>query len=203
MSGSGHFRLMQRSKQHPYSITSSARAEQRRRNVEAERLGGLEVDREPVLRRRLYWQVGRFLALEDAIYVPGREPVLVGDIRPVGCQTAVSDVKGEWVDCGQSVSGRERNDQFATGAPSGPVRIKPPFGARANAVMACSTSPASCKSIELISTPKRRRHALDGAQLGHRGGIPHDRVGLPPASRAAQSPSAVPAISRSDQIRMR
>jgi len=118
--------------------------EQRLRHVEAERLGGLEIDREPVLRRRLYWQIGRFLSLEDAIYVPSREPVLVGDIRPVGRQTAASDVKGEWVDCGQSVSGRERNDQFATGARSDP---------RANAVMACSTSPASCKSIELTSTP--------------------------------------------------
>src|SRR5262249_59552730 len=85
----------------------------------AGRLGVFGFTREPILRRRLYWQVGRFLALEDAIYVPGRQPVIVGDIRPVGGQTAASDVKGEWVDRGQSVSGRERNNQFATGTRSG------------------------------------------------------------------------------------
>jgi hypothetical protein len=51
--------------------------EQCGRHIEAECLGGFEVDREPVFRRGLYWQVGRFLALKDAIYVPGRESVIV------------------------------------------------------------------------------------------------------------------------------
>ena len=39
--------------------------EQRRRDFEAERLGGLEVDHQFVLGRRLHRQVGRLRALED------------------------------------------------------------------------------------------------------------------------------------------
>ena len=58
--------------------------EQRRRHVEAERLGGLEVDHQFVLGRRLHRQVGRLLALEDAVDVAGGAPVLVDVIRPVG-----------------------------------------------------------------------------------------------------------------------
>ena len=65
--------------------------EQRRRHVEAERLGGLEIDHQLVLGRRLHRQVGRLLALEDAIDVAGRAPVLVDQIRPVGDQAAGGD----------------------------------------------------------------------------------------------------------------
>jgi hypothetical protein len=42
-----------------------------RRNFQAERLGGLEVDHQFVLGRRLHRQVGRLLALEDAVDVAG------------------------------------------------------------------------------------------------------------------------------------
>jgi hypothetical protein len=43
--------------------------EQRRRDFEAKRLRGLEVDCQLVLGRRLHREVGRLLALEDAIDV--------------------------------------------------------------------------------------------------------------------------------------
>ena len=56
--------------------------EQRRRHREAERLGSLEVDHQLVLGRRLHRQVGRLLALEDAIDVAGRAPVLVDESGP-------------------------------------------------------------------------------------------------------------------------
>ena len=55
--------------------------EQRRRHGEAERLGGLEIDHQLVLGRRLHRQVGWLLALEDAIDVAGRAAELV-DSRP-------------------------------------------------------------------------------------------------------------------------
>ena len=51
--------------------------EQRRRHVEAERLGSLEVDDHLVLGWRLHRQIGRFLALEDAVDIGGGAPVLV------------------------------------------------------------------------------------------------------------------------------
>ena len=52
-----------------YSITSSANLLEMHRHVEAQRLGGLEVDDKLILRRRLHRHVGRLLAFEDAIDV--------------------------------------------------------------------------------------------------------------------------------------
>ena len=62
--------------------------EQRGRHFEAECLRRGEVDDEVKLGRRLHRQVSRLLALEDAIDVIGRAPVLIGQIRPVGDQAA-------------------------------------------------------------------------------------------------------------------
>ena len=56
--------------------------EQHRRHLDAERLGGLEVDHQLVLGRRLHRQVGRLFALEDTIDVAGRLPVLVDVSAP-------------------------------------------------------------------------------------------------------------------------
>ena len=50
-----------------HSITSSARASSDVGTVEAERLGGLEVDDQLELGRLLHRQVGWLLALEDTI----------------------------------------------------------------------------------------------------------------------------------------
>jgi hypothetical protein len=71
---------------------------QGRREFEAHRLGGLEVDHELILGWCLYRQVGRFLALEDAIDVAGRAPVLVDLIRPVGREGTVRRVVAERID---------------------------------------------------------------------------------------------------------
>ena len=59
-----------------------------RRHGQFKRLGGLEVDHQFVLGRRLHRQVGRLLALEDAIDVAGRAPELIEKIRPIGDQAA-------------------------------------------------------------------------------------------------------------------
>ena len=58
------------------------------RTREAERLGGLEIDRKLVLGRRLHRQVGRLLALEDTIDVAGRAAKLVDEIRSIRDQSA-------------------------------------------------------------------------------------------------------------------
>src|SRR5262245_15343696 len=67
-------------------------SERRRRHFEAERLGSLEIDDQLVLGRRLYRQIGGLFALEDAIDVAGRAPVLVKKIRPIGNEPAVIGV---------------------------------------------------------------------------------------------------------------
>ena len=91
----------------PYSITSSVRASSDDRDVEAERLGGLEVDHQFVLDRRLHRQVGGLLAFEDAIDVAGRAPKLVDQVRPIGDQAAGGDVVAG-VDRGQMMPGHQR-----------------------------------------------------------------------------------------------
>ena len=76
-----------------------------RRHIEPERLRRGEVDDEVKLGRRLHRQVSRLLALEDAIDVIGRAPVLIGQIRPVGDQAAPSDELPTGGNRGQSVTG--------------------------------------------------------------------------------------------------
>ena len=53
-------------------------------------LGGLAVDRKFVLGRRLHRQVGRLVALEDAVDVARRALALVEEIRPIGKQADYS-----------------------------------------------------------------------------------------------------------------
>jgi len=73
-----------------HSITSSA----------AEGSGRLEVDNQLVFCRRLHRQVGRLLALEDAIDVTGRAAPLVNPIWPIGDKAAAGDEEPIGVDRG-------------------------------------------------------------------------------------------------------
>src|SRR5262245_43574103 len=61
------------------------------RNVQAECLGGLKVDHQFAVGRRLHWKVGWLLTLEDAVNVASGAPVLVDEIRPIGGQAAGGD----------------------------------------------------------------------------------------------------------------
>jgi hypothetical protein len=62
--------------------------DERRRHVEAERLGGLEIDDELEVGRRLNGQVGGFVALEDTIGIRRRTPKLTERVNSVGQQPA-------------------------------------------------------------------------------------------------------------------
>ena len=61
------------------------------RHVEAEGLGGLEIEHRFVLCRRLHRKVSRLLTLEDAIDISGRTPKRVDRIRTVGDQAPGGD----------------------------------------------------------------------------------------------------------------
>jgi hypothetical protein len=80
--------------------------EQGRRHFDAERFRSLEVDDQFVLGRHLHWQIGWLLALEDAIDIAGRLPVLVDVISPIGDEAAGGDEGAFGVDCGQLVPAR-------------------------------------------------------------------------------------------------
>jgi len=80
------------------------------RHGQTERLGGLEVDDQPVLGRSLHRQIGWLLALEDAIDVAGRLPELLDEIRPIRHQAAGSDEEAFPVDRRQFQPGRQRED---------------------------------------------------------------------------------------------
>src|SRR5215472_4687763 len=96
-----------------HSITSSARGEQAIGHCEAKRLGGLEVDRQLVLGRRLYRKVGRPLAFENAIDVTSGLPVGINRVWPITDQATGGDERAPWVGSRQSMSGCKRDDQIA------------------------------------------------------------------------------------------
>src|SRR5262245_23268952 len=87
--------------------------EQRRRNFQAKRLGGFEVDHQLVLSRSLHRQVGWLLALEDAIHVAGGAAELIEEIRSIADETAYFAIETRVVDRGQSVPSGQRNNQIA------------------------------------------------------------------------------------------
>jgi hypothetical protein len=55
--------------------------EQGLRDIKSECLGGLEINYEFVLGRRLHRQIGRLLALEDAVDIAGGASELIDPIR--------------------------------------------------------------------------------------------------------------------------
>src|SRR5262249_35264463 len=84
--------------------------EHSRRNVDAERLRGLEIDHQLILGRRLNRKIGRLLTLEDAVDVAGGTPELVDEIRSIGNQATAGGINASAIDRGQPMPRCKRND---------------------------------------------------------------------------------------------
>src|SRR4030095_9692938 len=95
---------------------------QRRRDPYTECLGGLEIDYQLVLGRRLYRQVRWLLALEDAIDIARRLPELIDVIRTVRDQASIDDMESSVVDRGEFVPRRRVDIYFARGCRQAPRR---------------------------------------------------------------------------------
>jgi hypothetical protein len=81
-------------------------------HVEAERLGGFQIDDQLVLGRVLHRQVGRFFALEDAIHVCCCAVVWINAIRAVRNKASFSSIEAVGVNSRQPMTLREHSDQL-------------------------------------------------------------------------------------------
>src|SRR5262249_34427048 len=114
---------------------------------EAECLRGLEIDDQLVLGGRLHRQVGRLLALEDAIDVAGCGAQRTNGFSPIGDETTSTDVISEGINRWQLVAG---------GQPGNDTRIVCPKRTRCHhqtAVRATRKFTTSCRSITFNSIP--------------------------------------------------
>ena len=131
----------------------------------------LEVDRKLVLGRRLYWQLGWLLALEDAIDVAGRLSVLFDKIRSIGDEATNGDEEAIGVDGGQSKPGGKRNDQIAMMRRQ---RARRHDQAAIRGARECRDGALDFAGIAHVDRtqihPQRWRHGLDGSELPDPGG---------------------------------
>src|SRR5437899_7711746 len=77
--------------------------QQRRRDHEAERPGGLEVDHQLVLGRLFDWEFRGLGALENLVHVGGGAPKQIGKVRSIGHKAPGIDKLPPWVHCRQPV----------------------------------------------------------------------------------------------------
>jgi hypothetical protein len=145
--------------------------EQRRRHWKPKRLGGLEVDHQLVPGRRLHRQIGRFLALEDAVDISCRTLPQIGYVRPVGDQAAVGDEEPPIVDRGQLVPGCQSDDQLAMRHRLRARRYDQAAIAGAREGRDSAPDLAGIADIDrAYLDPQRRRHRLNRGELAWPGG---------------------------------
>src|SRR5262245_49678522 len=105
--------LSRRSKCTRYSRTSSARTSTDGGTSMPSALAVLRLITNSYLVGFWHRQVGRLLALEDAVDIACRAAVEAGHIHPVGHQAAGGDKMTVGIDRGQLVSRRQRDDVVA------------------------------------------------------------------------------------------
>src|SRR5215471_16426147 len=85
--------------------------QQRRRDGEAQRLRGSQVDGELELDRLLDWKRGWLFALQDAIDIGCSAPEIVGRVASVGQQASALGKDAERSDGGEPMAGQQRGDR--------------------------------------------------------------------------------------------
>src|SRR6266571_5360832 len=120
------------------------------RHVEAERLGGLEVDHQLELDRGLDGKLTRLRAPQDAIDIDRSTPKIIEQVISVGQQAAEFSEETERIDGRKTVASREESG----------MTIRPPFGSRACAATTDSSSDLSRTGATIASTPKDAAAAL-------------------------------------------
>src|SRR6266404_3739332 len=86
--------------------------EQHRRHIESQRLGRLQVDDQFELGRRLNGEIAGIGALQDSVDVGCGSAKDIDGIAAVGNQSTARSKYAQWIDCGQAVASRQRNDQI-------------------------------------------------------------------------------------------
>jgi hypothetical protein len=106
--------LLLKSERAAHSITSGGTLLEMERHVEAERFCGLELMTNSNLVGQ-HRKVGRLGALEDAIALDRRTPIIIEHVISVGQQAAEFTEETERIDGRETVAGRQRCDLRAMG----------------------------------------------------------------------------------------
>src|SRR5215831_11753240 len=135
-------------------------------------LGGLKINHQLILGRRLHGHLGWLLALENAINIVSRLPVLIEEVGSIRDQPPSGSEGALVVDSGQLVPRRKRDDQIA---------MKHCWRTRRHDQTAIWNARESrYRVLELAGVaevdrdhlhPERRRHSLDDAEHGDPGRI--------------------------------
>src|SRR4051812_16823039 len=83
------------------------------RQIEAERLCGLQIDYQLIFRGCLYWQIRRLLTFQDAINVGSRAPIRIDEVGTIRNQATADDKGSPRINCRQTVAGGEFDDLLA------------------------------------------------------------------------------------------
>src|SRR5215831_5088155 len=131
------------------------------RHVEAERLGGLDVDRQLELDRKLDGKLARFRAIQNFIHIRRRTPKIIALVISVGQQAAEFNEETTRIDGRETVVSRSdvTSARWTFMKASG-MTIRPLLGSRACAATTISSSGASRTGAAIASTAKDAAAAL-------------------------------------------